>query len=111
MQINSVKENKSYSIKFTAREGDQVLGSLYLYIMFNDLHNEPFGFIENLFVKEESRGKGTGSALIKEVIEEAKKLKCYKIICTSRNSKPEVHELYLKLGFKDHGKEFRINLI
>ena len=43
------------------------------------------------------------------LIEEAKNQGCYKLICTSRNSKPRVHSLYEKIGFKDWGKEFRID--
>lgn len=110
MDINLTRENKSYAIKVTAEENGVTFGSAYLYIMFNDLHKEPFGFLENVFVNEESRGKGIGSKLVNAVIEEAKKQNCYKIICTSRHEKPEVHAFYNKFGFKDHGKEFRIDL-
>lgn len=111
MDITFTKENKSYSIKITANEDGKILGSAYLYIMFNDLHKEPFGFLENVFVKEGSRGKGVGSKLVEAVIAEAKRQNCYKIICTSRNEKPEVHKFYDKFGFKDYGKEFRVDLI
>src|SRR5258708_7306295 len=107
MEISSAKENKSYGIKITATENSVVLGSAYLYIMFNDLHKEPFGFIENVFVKEENRGKGIGSKLMEAVVTEAGRQNCYKIICTSRYENQKVHALYEKLGFKDHGKEFR----
>ena len=57
-----------------------------------------------------NRGKGIGSSLVSGVISHAKKQGCYKIICTSRYKNTEVHKLYEKLGFKDHGKEFRIDL-
>ncbi|MFA6076723.1 MAG: GNAT family N-acetyltransferase [Candidatus Paceibacterota bacterium] len=110
MDIKSNKENKSCAIKFTAEENCKILGRAYLYIVFNDLHKEPFGFMEDVFVEEKNRGKGIGTKLVNEVIAEAKKQNCYKIICTSRYEKPEVHSLYKKLGFKDHGKEFRIDL-
>lgn len=111
MDIAFNKEKKSYAIKVTAKENGALLGSAYLYIMFNDLHKEPFGFLENVFVQEESRGKGIGSKLVEAVINEAKKQNCYKIICTSRYQSPEVHAFYSKLGFKDYGKEFRIDLL
>ena len=73
MDIVLNKENKSYAIKVEAREEGKILGSAYLYIMFNDLHKEPFGFLENVFVKEGYRGKGVGSKLVEAVIAEAKK--------------------------------------
>lgn len=34
---------------------------------------------------------------------------CYKLIATSRTSRPKVHELYHRLGFTQHGVEFRID--
>jgi len=110
MEIILNKENKSYAVKVTAEENGTILGSAYLYIMFNDLHKEPFGFLENVFVKEENRGKGIGSKLVEAVITEAKRQNCYKLIGTSRYENPEVHTFYNKLGFKDYGKEFRIDL-
>lgn len=110
MEINFSRENKSYAIKILAGENDTILGSAYLYIMFNDLHKQPFGFLENVFVKAENRERGIGSKLVKAAIAEAKKQNCYKIICTSRYKNSAVHALYTKLSFKDHGKEFRIDL-
>ncbi len=110
MEIILNKENKSYAIKFTAEEDGKILGRAYLYIVFNDLHKEPFGFMEDVFVEEESRGKGIGTKLANEVIAEAKKQNCYKIICTSRYDNSGAHAFYNKLGFKDYGKEFRIDL-
>lgn len=109
MNITSSKENKSYAIKVTAEENGIILGSAYLYIMFNDLHKEPFGFLENVFVKEGNRGGGIGSKLVEAAVAEAKKQNCYKIICTSRYDNSGVHAFYNKLGFKDYGKEFRID--
>ncbi len=82
----------------------------YLYILNNDLHDEPFGLMEDVFVIEEFRGQGLGGQLVKKVIEVAKREGCYKLICTSRYGKEYVHKMYHKLGFTDHGKEFRINI-
>ena len=110
MDIQFNKETKSYAIKVTANENGEILGRAYLYVMFNGLHEEPFGLLEDVFVEEKKRGKGIGTKLGNAVIAEAKKQKCYKLICTSRYTSTKVHDLYLKLGFKDHGKEFRIDL-
>lgn len=98
------------SKKFTAHDDNKEVGRAYLYILHNDLHERPFGFIEDVFVEEEYRGQGVGSQLVKNMMEEAKKRNCYKMIMTSRYSKPKVHDLYERLGFKDHGKEFRLDL-
>ena len=96
-------------IKILAIENGETLGRAYLYLLKNDLHEAPFGFIEDVFVEEAHRSKGIGSKLVDAVIAEAKAQGCYKLICTSRHEKPEVHGFYKKFGFKDHGLEFRID--
>lgn len=103
-----VKE--AYAIKFVAKESGTPVGRVFLYLLYNDLHEEPFAVLEDVFVDEEYRSRGIGKELVEAAIEEAKKEKCYKIICTSRYGRDELHTWYGKLGFKDHGKEFRMDL-
>jgi GNAT superfamily N-acetyltransferase len=108
MQIQCEKIS-SYGMKFYIEQDNTEIARAYLYILNNDLHKEPFAFMENVFVDDSLRGKGIGSLLVKKIIEGAKSMGCYKLICTSRHSKLKVHELYEKLGFKNHGLEFRID--
>ena len=65
--------------------------------------------MEDVFVAETERGSGLGTTLVNEVVAVAREKGCYKLIATSRDSRPKVHELYRRLGFSDHGREFRIN--
>ncbi|MDD5177925.1 MAG: GNAT family N-acetyltransferase [Candidatus Nanoarchaeia archaeon] len=95
-------------IKFYIEKDGKEIARAYLYLMYNDLHDKPFGLLEDVFVEESLRGQGIGTELLNEVLGEARK-RCYKLICTSRYSRPRVHSLYEKLGFKDHGKEFRMD--
>jgi GNAT superfamily N-acetyltransferase len=104
------QEKKSESVKFEMKEGEKIIGRAYLYLIYNDLHNEPYGLLEDVFVDEAYRKQGIGGQLVKAVIEEAKKLGCYKLVGTSRNSRIDVHEFYKKLGFEEYGKEFRKTL-
>jgi GNAT superfamily N-acetyltransferase len=106
-----IKINKisGHGFKFLILEKDQEVGRARLYVLNNDLHPEPFGFIEDVYIKEEHRGKGYGSKLMKLLIEKARECKCYKLICTSRFTRPEVHGFYKKLGLKKYGYEFRID--
>lgn len=97
------------TLRFSVVKQDLEIGRAYLYLLKNDLHQQPFGFIEDVFIEEPHRGQGFGSLLIKKIISEAKTRSCYKLICTSRYKNTKVHQLYEKLGFSDHGKEFRIN--
>ena len=99
----------AHGIKFSKVLRGKEVGRAYLYVMTNDLHREPFGFMEDVFVDEAYRGRGIGEALVKKVISEAKRLGCYKLVATSRHERPKVHAMYVGFGFKDQGKEFRID--
>ena len=96
-------------IKFSIVEEEQEIARAYLYIMHNDLHQEPFGLLEDVYVRESERGIGLGTKLVQQVMEVAQEKGCYKLIATSRKSRPKVHQLYERLGFQERGLEFRIN--
>ncbi len=102
-------ETKSKAIKFTLNDDKKFVGRAYLYLITNDLHDAPYGLIEDVFVLEEFRDKGYGTKLVKLAINEAKKLGCTKLIGTSRRSRTAVHQWYKKLGFCDYGVEFRMD--
>lgn len=110
MQIKSETIKDAFAVKITAEEDGKIIGRAYLYILKNELHPEPFGFLEDVFVEEKNRSRGVGSDLIKKAIEEAKTHGCYKLICTSRTSNEKAHKFYEKFGFKKWGAEFRIDL-
>ena len=103
------KEVKSRGVKLLMKDKGKEVARAYLYILKNDLHKEPFGLMEDVFVDEKYRARGIGTLLVKEVIKEARKSSCYKLIATSRHERGKVHGLYIKLGFKDYGKEFRMD--
>ena len=100
---------QSEGIRFSVSSGGAEVGRAFLYLMHNDLHSAPFGLMEDVFVAESERGSGLGTKLVNEIIAAAREKGCYKLIATSRNSRPRVHELYLRLGFSNHGREFRID--
>ena len=104
------KDVPAKGVKLFVEMDGKVVGRAYLYIMTNELHDAPFGFMEDVFVEEEYRKHGIGTALVNALVEEARKRGCYKVIATSRHERPKVHDLYVKLGWKDHGKEFRVDL-
>lgn len=96
--------------RFSVIRNDKEVGRAHLYIMTNSLHEEPFGFMEDVWVHQNYRGQKIGSELVKKVIVQANTEGCYKLIATSRHSRTKVHELYEKLGFENRGIEFRMNL-
>ncbi len=109
MEIKLTEGEAKY-IKLTAYDGDKVVGWAYLYIIQNDRHDEPYGFLENVYVEKEFRNKGIGRQLVEEVVEEAKNRGCYKLLGTSRHSNTDAHKFYEKMGFQNWGVEFRMNL-
>ncbi len=104
------QEVSARGIRFSITRDGAEVARAYLYIMFNDLHEEPFGLLEDVYVHESHRGSGLGSQLVQEVIASAREAGCYKLLATSRESRPKVHELYERLGFDKYGVEFRMNL-
>ncbi len=81
----TLKECKG--IKLSLEKDSKEIARATLYVMSNDLHNEPFGLLEDVMVDEELRGQGIGTELVKSIIEEAKKENCYKVIATSRHAR------------------------
>jgi len=96
-------------IRFSISGATGEIARAYLYVMTNDLHEQPFGLLEDVYVDESQRGSGLGTALVREVIAAAREAGCYKLIATSRASRTRVHELYERLGFENYGLEFRLN--
>ena len=102
------QERAARGIRFSISAEGREMARAYLYVMTNDLHAAPFGLLEDVYVDESQRGGGLGTAIVTEVVAAARELGCYKLIATSRTSRPKVHELYERLGFEKHGVEFRI---
>ena len=97
-------------VKILVEENGQKIGRAFLYLIKNDLHDRPYGLLEDLFVEEEYRGKGVGKKIFEAVVEEAKSRNCYKLISQSRYERQSVHEFYKRNDMTDYGKNFRINL-
>ncbi len=109
INIVQTEEVGGYKIRFTATVDGQSVGRAFLFIITNDLHDKPYGLLEDVYVEEDARGQGVGKALVAAVISEAKTRNCKKLITQSRHGKEAVHTMYEKCGFYEHGKNFRIN--
>lgn len=102
-------ESKYYKICITDDSGNEV-GRCFIFLIKNELHEEPYALLEDVFVNENYRSRGIGTELVKKAINLAKEKNCYKIIATSRFEREYVHKWYEKLGFKKFGYEFRMDL-
>lgn len=101
----------SEGVRFGVKVDGREVARAFLYVLHNELHPEPVGYLEDVYVEEHYRGRGIASELIEQVIEEAKRYGCYKIIATSRHSRQSVHAIYEHLGFVDWGREYRLDLL
>ena len=109
MDINR-EARAAHGVRFSIIRDGREIARASLYITTNDLHQAPFGLLEDVYVDEAHRGSGLGTSLVQEAVGAAHEAGCYKPIATSRTSRPEVHKLYRRLGFTDHGIEFRMKL-
>ena len=101
----------TYGIKYSALQNLKEIGRERLFFINNDLHLEPFAYIEDVFVSEQQRGRGIGTRLLGQLIHDAQSVGCYKVIACSRFENLNVHDFYEKMGFKKHGYEFRLENI
>ncbi len=104
-----VCEVKSSGFRVCVERGGEDVGHAFLYLMNNDIHKRPFGFVEDVFVDESYRGDGLGKELMNKIVDLARENNCYKMIFTSRFVKERLHSYYEKQGFTKHGFEFRID--
>jgi len=109
--VTNIEHIPSQIIKLVVRDprGNQVARAS-LVLITNEINPKPYGLLEDVFVREDDRGGGHGSRLVQRIVDLAKEKGCYKLIATSRYSRPRVHALYMRLGLRDHGKEFRMDL-
>lgn len=110
MEFKKEIKKESFAIKISAHEGDKAIGWVYLYVIFQDRHEDPYGYLENVYVEQEYRSRGVGTGLIEAAIREARDRSCYKIIGTSRCVNEKVHAFYERFGMRKHGYEFRLDL-
>ena len=104
------QNHTSSVVKITLQKDGIILGRAFIYLIKNELHQQPYALLEDVFIEETFRGQGHGAEMVKAAINKAKELGCYKIIGTSRNSRIKIHRFYQKLGFTEYGKEFRLDI-
>ena len=83
MAINSTPI-KAEGIRFSVQHDGRETGRATLYLLRNDLHDRPFGLLEDVFVEEWARGSGIGTKLVTHAIREAQARGCYKLVATGR---------------------------
>jgi GNAT superfamily N-acetyltransferase len=105
----NITPQTSNSFRFSLEKDNEEIGHAYLFLITNNLHTEPYGLLEDLYVNPDHRGEGVGRKLIEAVIFKAKEVGCYKLLGTSRNEREKIHAWYQRIGFKNYGRAFRMD--
>lgn len=82
---------------FTAREGDQILGTAALKVKTD------YGEIKSMFVDEAARGKGVADALMRQLEDQAREDGLPILKLETGNVLHAAHKLYRRHGFTDCG--------
>lgn len=94
-----IENNPNYLV-LGAKDNDRLVGSA-MGVICTDLFGEcrPFMVIENVIVSSESRYKGIGKKLLRELeIQAIKRNCCYALLVSSADRK-EAHRFYISLGY------------
>lgn len=92
------------ALLLVAIEGDLLIGCILLKFHGKPTHPE-YPDIEDLFVSEEFRGHGVGSALIAECERRARELGCSRIgMAVNPDLNPRARAFYERLGYRHDGE-------
>lgn len=95
-----ISQNKVHAknLVFIAEESGEVIG--FVWGTFVSYGISKYGYIEELFVKEEYRRKHLGTQLVKRLLEGYKKLGVWALFVMTREADADVQAFYKSLGFK-----------
>lgn len=102
-----VTKDPTYTI--SVQEGRQTVAVVQMTVM-KDRRGRRYGYVREVYTDPAHRGSGHGTALNRAAIAKARELKCYKIVLTTRFDNEGAQRLYGRLGYKQHGYEYRLDL-
>jgi GNAT superfamily N-acetyltransferase len=96
---------------YVAKLDSKIVGTFSLIIMDNITHlGRPSGLIESVVVLERYRSIGIGKKMMEFAIQQCKQANCYKMSLSSNLIRKRAHAFYERLGFKQHGYSFLIDI-
>ena len=88
------------SVAFIALNDNKPLGFVHLYPAFSSVSMKRSWILNDLYVKEEARGKGVGEKLLTTAIQFAKQTEAKGLFLETANDNYNAQRLYEKIGFK-----------
>jgi len=97
-RIIQIEKFNAKNFLLVAEENKRVIG--FIWATFINYGFSRFGYIEELFVKNEFRNKGIGTALVKNIMKIMKKLKVDALFVTTEKRYKDAIKLYKNLEFR-----------
>ena len=94
------------SVVFIAFDGNKAVGFVQLYPSFSSVSMKRTWVLNDLYVKEEGRGKGFGEALIREAITFAEETGAKGVLLETGKENVTAQRLYEKIGFVQETNHF-----
>jgi GNAT superfamily N-acetyltransferase len=92
---------------YVATARGEIVGSFALLIMENLAHRgAPSGIVEDVVVREDWRGRGVGTRMMRFALERCRHRGCYKLALSSHLVRTQAHRFFASLGFSQHGLSF-----
>jgi GNAT superfamily N-acetyltransferase len=96
---------------YVGEAGGEIAATATLIAVPNLTHGgRPYAILENIVVDAAQRSRGIGDAIVRHLVEEARRAGCYKVSLTSNLVRTEAHPFYERLGFRFEQKCYRIDL-
>jgi len=87
------------SVILLAQDPDNTVGFLQLYPLFSSWYCKRIWFLSDLYVREEARGRGTASALVRQALAYATTTGASSIMVEIPKTEPKLYEFYTRFGF------------
>lgn len=89
----------------------QPVGTFTLLVFVSLVHDgAPEAVIDGVVVSPAWRGRGVGTAMMAEAMRVAQEEGCYKLMLSSNSKRQDAHRFYGRLGFRQHGLSFWVDI-
>jgi len=102
LQLELCDADDSHTVLVAEDEQGEVAGYVSVHWLPYLLLDGPEGFVSELFVRDEARGKGVGTALMNDVSELAAVRGCSRLMLLNGRDRPSYErDFYERLGFEE----------
>ncbi len=84
-----------------ARDSDEILGFINFTTRKTVMHPGPSGLIDEMVVRESSRGLGVGKQLIRAVADKCREIGCSEVEVSTETSNADARRFYKSCGFDE----------